>query len=118
SPGVDGIPAGYSNPDSTGAPVAAEHSNTSCIGPDLPHGWQAMHDAVNGGAMDGFYRAATAGGADGRRALLWYDARDLPFYSWLYSTFAISDRFFSSVLGPTWPNRDYLYAATSDGVKE
>src|SRR5262249_31647028 len=30
-------------------------------------------------------------------------------------TFAISDRYFASVLGPTFPNRSYLMAATSFG---
>src|SRR5262249_36546747 len=33
----------------------------------------------------------------------------------LYTTFAISDRHFCSVLGPTYPNRHYLLAATSFG---
>src|SRR6185369_5241023 len=51
-------------------------------------------------------------------ALGFYDENDLPFYYWLARTFALADRLFSSVLGPTWPNRDYLYAATSNGVKE
>jgi phospholipase C len=44
-----------------------------------------------------------------------YDQGDLPFYYALAQTFAISDRFFSSTIGPTFPNRSYLLAATSFG---
>jgi len=45
----------------------------------------------------------------------YYIQTDLPFYYSLASTFAVDDRYFSSVLGPTFPNRAYLYAATSFG---
>jgi phospholipase C len=45
----------------------------------------------------------------------WYDQRDLPFYYALAQTFAISDRYFSSTIGPTFPNRAYSLAATSFG---
>jgi phospholipase C len=31
--------------------------------------------------------------------------------------FTVCDRWFSSVMGPTWPNRFYLHAATADGHK-
>ena len=40
---------------------------------------------------------------------------DIPFYYALYSTFAMGDRYFSSVLGPTYPNRFFLLAGTSYG---
>jgi phospholipase C len=45
----------------------------------------------------------------------YYDQADLPFYYGLAQSFAISDRYFSSVLGPTFPNRSYALAATSFG---
>jgi phospholipase C len=44
-----------------------------------------------------------------------YNEDDLAFYYALAETFAINDRYFSSVLGPTFPNRAYLMAATSFG---
>ena len=115
---VDGTPAGYSNPRSGGgAAVVPLHANTMCIGPDVPHGWTPMHQAYNAGAMNQFFNVADSASASGQRALRYYDQTDLPFLTWVYRTYALSDRFFASVLGPTWPNRDYLYAATSDGVK-
>jgi phospholipase C len=45
----------------------------------------------------------------------YYDGGDLPFYYGLAQTFAIGDRYFSSVIGPTFPNRAYALAATSFG---
>ena len=45
----------------------------------------------------------------------YYTQRDIPFYYGLYRTFAIGDRYFCSVLGPTFPNRFYLLAGTSFG---
>jgi phospholipase C len=47
----------------------------------------------------------------------YYEESDLPFYYFLAKTFALSDRHFASVRSGTWADRDYLYAATSDGVK-
>jgi phospholipase C len=52
---------------------------------------------------------------DGERAMTWYDEREIPFYYALAKTFGLGDHYFASVLGPTWPNRMYLFAATSFG---
>ena len=59
--------------------------------------------------MNGFYTT------DGSNALGYYDGSDLPYYYALYKTFATSDRYFSSVLSQTFPNRFYLLAGTSFG---
>lgn len=114
-PEVDGIPDDYVNRDGSGGFIAPAQATTTCISPDTPHSWTASHRAWSDGAMDGFYIEARAGGQDGNRALAWYDETQLPFYYWLYSNFSMADRWFAPVLGPTWPNRDFIYAATSDG---
>jgi phospholipase C len=44
-----------------------------------------------------------------------YTQIEIPFYYDLAQKFAIDYRYFSSVLGPTFPNRAYLMAATSFG---
>jgi len=44
-----------------------------------------------------------------------YNESDLAFYYSLATSFALDDRYFSSTLGPTFPNRSYLMAATSFG---
>jgi hypothetical protein len=46
----------------------------------------------------------------------YWEHADQPFYYSLASTFPIADRYFSSVLGQTYPNRRYLMAATSLGM--
>jgi phospholipase C len=44
-----------------------------------------------------------------------YNQEEIPFYYDLAEKFAIDDRYFASVLGPTFPNRSYVLAATSFG---
>ena len=66
--------------------------------------------------MSAPYQAMKA--ADGHFVMGYYTQADMPFYYWLATTYAISDRYFSSVIGPTWPNRDFLYACTSNGIRE
>ncbi len=72
---------------------------------DPPHGWRSTWRDYNNGEMNHF----------SRRAMGYYDERDLPFYYELANTYAISDRYFCSVLGPTYPNRSFLLAGTSFG---
>lgn len=114
---VDGWPAGFSNLDKSGVKVTPHHLTSPCLPIDPPHNWDAMHAKWNGGKMDGFVTSGAVNGSDGHYALGYYDEADIPFYYWLAKTFAISDRHFSSVIGPTWPNREYLYAGTSNGGK-
>jgi phospholipase C len=49
------------------------------------------------------------------RTMGYYDWTDLPYYYELATQFATSDRFFSSLMGPTVPNRIFLYTGTSIG---
>ena len=51
--------------------------------------------------MDGFISTSNPKGV---RALGYYDSSDLGYYYALANTFAIGDRYFASILGPTWPN--------------
>jgi phospholipase C len=55
--------------------------------------------------MDGF----AAHGGSFHRALGYYTDRDHPFYTWMFNTFATSDRYFSARLGDTALNRHYLF---------
>ncbi len=115
---ADGIPEGYTNPDLDGRPVRPAPLDTTCVHSDPPHQWEAMHAGWAMGRMDGFVRAAARNGTPARVVLGHYTARELPFYHWLFSTFAMSDRYFGSVLGGTWANRDFLYTGSSYGVRD
>ncbi|MCS6799412.1 MAG: alkaline phosphatase family protein [Myxococcota bacterium] len=110
-PGVDGFPPDASNPDASGRPVRPFHIDDYCI-EDVAHGWDAVHRQWNNGAVDGF---VITNDPNGERALGYLTDRDLPFYWSLYRTFAMSERHFCSVLGPTWPNRLYLLGGSSGG---
>src|SRR5207249_3564501 len=51
----------------------------------------------------------------GPLVMLCQDPARVPVLSKLALEFAVCDRWFCSVPGETWPNRNYLHAATSDG---
>jgi len=97
-------------------PIQAFHATAFCTSADLNHSWTGTHDEINGDDMNGF-TAANVDPTDptGSRAMGFFNIDDLPFYYSLYSTFAIGDRYFGSVPGPTFPNREYLLAGTSFG---
>ena len=100
-----------SNPDGQGNPVVRFHQTDYCFA-DTEHSWSAEHLEWDEGKNDGF---VVANGAGGARAMGYYDATDLPYYDALARSFATSDMHFCSLLGPTWPNRMYYFAATSWG---
>jgi phospholipase C len=120
------------NPDDDQSIVHPFHDPNYCVFPDLNHEWLGSHleanlfspnDALMASPNNGFVIVNDAteqpdtGGesATEDETMGYYSQTDLPFYYNLASTFAIDDRYFCSVLGPTFPNRSYLYAATSFG---
>ncbi len=114
----DDLPLSKSLLDMSGHPVEPYHFGTVCH-ENLSPSWDESHYDVNGGKMDRFM--LTTGSVpstidpDGTRAMGYYDWHDLPYYYELASQFATSDRFFSSILANTIPNRMYLFAGTSFG---
>jgi phospholipase C len=104
-----GPPPGYSQPDGHGGSVVP-YEFTSLSTPDIGHSWTAIHDEVDGGAMDGFYTT------DGIDCMGYYTGTELPYYYSLFDDFTLCANYFCSLLGPTWPNRFYLAAGTSGGI--
>jgi Phosphoesterase family len=120
------------NVDVDGGKVFAFHDTNRCVKPDLDHGWVGSHIEANfadpNAALldfrgDGFVRRndQTEQIDNGNESptddetMGFYTQAELPFYYDLAQKFAISDRHFCSVLGPTFPNRSYSLAATSFG---
>jgi phospholipase C len=101
-----------SNPDASGTQVRVRHASLP-FNPSfgVSQDWNSSHREWNGGRMDGFVTAT--GSHD---SMVYFDESDLPWYYALARTFGIADRYFSSCLAPTFPNRRYLQAATSDGL--
>src|SRR5512143_2406351 len=50
-----------------------------------------------------------------RKIMRCFSPESLPILTTLAQEFAICDRWHSSVPGPSWPNRMFVHAATSDG---
>ena len=121
-----------SNIDASGHSVFAFHDSRRCVPPDLDHEWLGTHkeanflhpnDALGDFRSDGFVRQNDLteqldNGVESPtedQTMSFYNQKEIPFYYDLAQKFAISDRYFSSLLGPTFPNRSYLLAATSFG---
>ncbi|MEA2630942.1 MAG: hypothetical protein QOE66_1161 [Chloroflexota bacterium] len=107
--GSYGIPVGWSQPDGAGGTVQPHHLLTPSTA-DIAHSWSAMHREWNAGRMDGFYTT------DGDTAMGYYNAADLNFYYSLFDRSTLCANYFSSLMGPTYPNRFYHAAGTSGGV--
>jgi phospholipase C len=120
------------NLDDDGHFAFAFHDTRRCVLPDLDHEWFSSHEEANFlHPNDSLGRPLNNGfvlvndqteqhdngmeSPTDDQTMSFYDQNELPFYYNLAETFAISDRYFASVMGPTFPNRSYLAAATSFG---
>jgi phospholipase C len=116
-PGADGFTLKNGKPTATnpyanGKIQHAFRMPTTCQLSGQPsQEWQQSHLQYDGGKLDGFVTSAS-----GPVSMGYWQQADQPFYYSLASTFPIADRYFSSVLGQTFPNRRYLLAATSLGM--
>lgn len=111
-PGANGATTGVL---STGKRVPLGHMPDSFLF-DLGHDADAARLAVHGGKMDGF--DLLAGAIQGKRdlALSQYRQSDIPAY-WSYaSRYTLDDTFFSTILGPSFPNHLVTVAGQSGGV--
>jgi phospholipase C len=81
---------------------------------DPDHGWDGGRYQRNGGQMDQWLGPGTH---NDEFALSYYDAVDLPIWAQLARGWQTYDRWFCALLGPTQPNRYYLYSGQSAGLK-
>ena len=116
--GKDGLPTAE-NLDKDGKPIRSYHLSSTHQVKDNPcQSWDATHHQWGQGRMDGFVTATQEAqpGADPGVAMGYWTEEDLPFYHGLAKTFPVLDRWFSSCLGPTFPNRRFLIAGTANGL--
>lgn len=126
-PAVDGLEADMGNEDADGTfhrvrPLGRRKIDLKVLDPG--HGPTDVREQIAGGTMGGFltnYVKAFERNSeenpppagfrfDPTLVLSYLRAEDVPVYDYLARSFKVCDRWFSSVPGPTWPNR--LYAAT------
>ncbi|OGQ24446.1 MAG: hypothetical protein A2138_14070 [Deltaproteobacteria bacterium RBG_16_71_12] len=113
---VDGLLPGMSNALADGTEVPIALADAPCI-LDPDHSWDGGRRQWDGGACDGFARVHESryGAGEAHRVMGYLDRSMAPASYQLADRFALCQRWFCSVMGPTWPNRYYALFASSDG---
>ncbi len=121
----DGMPD-VSNIAADGDVVRAFHLSSPVQRTGLPsQSWHASHLQWGEGKCDGFVTSAQTvraqcaedtDAASTEMGMGYWTEGDLPFYYGLARTFPLADHWFSSCLGPTFPNRRFLIAGTAHGL--
>ena len=131
SPGykIDGVDGTQTNRDSTGEPVAvtSDAAYSGDYDPDVAHDFTDVVEQIFGtripaaGAvpnMSGFvtnYGEVSGSVKKSHGAMKGFKPDKIPVLTTLAQNYAVCTRWFSSVPGPTLPNRAYAHAATSVG---
>ncbi|KAL8140127.1 hypothetical protein V2J09_006148 [Rumex salicifolius] len=128
NPRVNGVNGTECNPIST--KPGSSQTDTVCVtddavyvDPDPGHSFDAVTQQVFGSnsssvpTMAGFVEQALSMSLNVTDTVMkGFKPENVPVYSALVSEFAIFDRWFSSLPGPTQPNRLFVYSATSHGA--
>jgi phospholipase C len=110
---IDGVPAA-TNPYADGATQHAFRMPTTCqLSAHPGQEWQTSHIQYAGGTNNGFVISPS-----GPVSMGYWTQDDLPYTYGLASTFPIGDRWFSSAMAQTDPNRRFLIAATASGMTD
>lgn len=113
-PGADGRQAGLSYVDKNGKRHATYHLEafTGCGHPDPDHSYDGGRVQYNNGACDGFLRSGT----NDEFAIGYFQAPDLAFFRHAARDWTTCDRYFSALMGPTFPNRLFQHRGQTDRI--
>src|SRR6204780_2704763 len=125
---IDGIVAGLSNPDTTGASVQPQPlaGFQGPIDPDPDHHFPAVHLQILGGDtspgrqpnMQGFVKSYFNQQQDvghSQKIMYYFAQNQHPVLTTLATEFAVFNRWFASIPGPTICNRAFAHYGTSFG---
>ena len=125
---IDGVTDQISNPDTTGAPVKPQPlaEFQSQLDPDPDHHFPAVDLQIFGGDkspnrvanMQGFIKSYFNQQGDvghSQKIMYYFKQTDLPVLTTLALEFAVFNRWFSSIPGPTICNRAFAHYGTSFG---
>ena len=107
SDGADVIPPFRINPESV-SPGLKSLGLTYLPGTD--HGWASTHAAWNQGQYDNWAIQK------GPMAMSYMTRDDIPYHYALADAFTVGDAYYCSIMGPTNPNRDYLFTGCIGNV--
>src|ERR1700730_8923460 len=127
-PGVDGLDPNWTNPLTPEGPQVQvspdARSAEECV-PDPGHEWINVNvqifqnsDGIGTPTMKGFvqdYALVSHDNGQAPNIMKCFNPDTLPVLSTLVREYAVCDRWFSSVPGPTIPNRLFTHAAHSNG---
>lgn len=114
---ADGRQAGLTYTDTNGVvhpTYSLSGDYTGCPAADPDHSYAGARIEYNGGAMNGFLLDP----ANDTYCIGYYGQKDIPFYSSLALNYTTCNRYFASILGPTFPNRMFLHAAQTDRLTD
>ena len=98
-----------SNPGPEG-PVRSFAFPSTAQGTGVSQSWNATHEQIDGGAMDGFVRSVGS-----EQPMGYWTEELLPFAYSFARSFTLANRWFSSAPCQTYPNRRFLMAGTAYG---
>jgi phospholipase C len=98
-----------SNPGPEG-PVVSFPIPTGAQAPEVTQTWNATHEQIDGGSMDGFVRSV-----DSHQPMGYWTEDVLPFAYSFARSFTLANRWFCSAPCQTYPNRRFLMAGTAYG---
>ncbi|MBV9328044.1 MAG: hypothetical protein JO352_30385 [Chloroflexi bacterium] len=126
---VDGLQAEFAN-ELDGHRYRVHHLGSTSLSADPDHSAHAIDTQIADGNMDGFVASFAASlhdrdpyvedveDVDPGMVMGYYDAADVPVYDHLAEAFCVCDRWFSSVPGPTLPNRLYSLSGRAGSREE
>ena len=112
-PSADAMQAGLVYQDAAGGShptwaLAPDFQGCGYGEPD--HSWEGGRIEYNGGACDGWLLA------NDLFSIGYYRQQDLPFLGRAALDWTVCDRYFSSIMGPTYPNRIYQHCGVTDRI--
>ncbi|HXM59837.1 MAG TPA: alkaline phosphatase family protein [Terriglobales bacterium] len=126
-PGLDGLKGNESNPDTNGQPQSVQPTAAAQkeLDPDPDHSWTGVNTQIFGNPqgtddgspkMQGFIKSYFTKMQDvnhSRNIMNCFSPDNVPVLTTLAQQFAVCDRWFSSLPGPTVPNRLFAHFGTS-----
>ncbi|KAK8586492.1 hypothetical protein V6N13_010083 [Hibiscus sabdariffa] len=124
NPAINGVTGNECNPVSTKDPKSQSvcfTEGSEFVDPDPGHSFDAVEQQVLGSAtvpsMSGFVEQALSISPNMSETVMkGFRPESVPVYTSLVGEFAVFDRWFSAIPGPTQPNRLFVYSGTSHGA--